>query len=71
MATKSHEWTEPRRTGNADILCGHLAAMLVDQKNGLNYAVEIDGGLSNPMHVLNVETGNRYRVTVEQVEGVE
>lgn len=71
MATRSHEWTEPRRTGNAHLLAGHIAGLISKHGNELNYAVDTSNGLGNPLTVFNVMTGNRYNVIVEQIEGVE
>lgn len=57
-------WAEPEITGNAHILAGYIGAGLKETPYAL---VTLD----NPFEVENIETGNRFRVTVEQVSGTE
>jgi hypothetical protein len=57
-------WQEPKITANAHLLAGYIGAGLRDTPYAL---VTLD----NPFEVENIETGNRFRVSVEQVSGTE
>ena len=70
MGEETVMWTAPRRTGNADLLAGHIAGVL-HARSDHNYAIDATQPLSNPLRIFNVETGNSFLVTVEQDGGIE
>lgn len=57
--------TSPERTGNTYLLAGHLSAKLhLDDTYRLVQA-------ANPLIIEHRQTGNLYRVTIDQIGGLE
>lgn len=61
---------EPKITGNAVLLCGFLSGMLRYAGNG-PYEVASVSTADATLFLKHARNGNTYRVTVEQIGGVE
>jgi hypothetical protein len=66
----TEDWPEPRVTGNAHLLAGFIAGSIGRPRIGGERLYEVER-LENPVIVSHTESGNRYRVTVEQISGSE
>lgn len=67
MTDLPEPWPVPRVTGNAQMLLGYISGSLAIQ--GYYQLVEIRA--SGDEVIVQSETGNTYRITAEQIGGVE
>lgn len=73
MTDEPERWPEPRVTPNAMLLSGYIAGALcaVAQERWLTYRVIEMDAASGDSIIERTETGNRFRLHVEQISGKE